>query len=122
MGRWIGLATLLCGSSAFGEPADVASTDAPGVPVANEEPPTQAIGYAALPGGIHVPMAQPLPAGVVELGLVGGFGYRKGLLSKDHTLKRGIGDLAAAYGVTDQLSVSISLDGRVDKHTPTDDG
>lgn len=120
--RFVGLATLLFSATTLAQPADgVAASTTEGVPP--EKPaPTQAIGYAALPGGIHVPQAYTLPAGALQIGLLGGFGYRKGLLSADHTLKRGVGGVAASYGITDLISVGLSLDGRVDMHSPEDDG
>ncbi len=83
------------------------------------------VGYAALPGANHVASAETLPAGMISVALLGGYGYRKDLLAKDETLDRGIGDFAIAFGITDMLAVGLSLDGRYDKHFhlgPADDG
>src|SRR5215468_5979810 len=102
-------------------PADVAAT---GSDDAGPRPP-QRIGYGALPGGLHVASAEGLPAGVAELGLLSGFGYRKGLLGTNHTFDRAIGDLAVAYAPVANLAIALSLDGRYDHHQglgPTDDG
>src|SRR5215475_5667320 len=102
-------------------PADVAAT---GSDDAGPRPP-QRIGYGALPGGLHVASAEGLPAGTVELGLLSGFGYRKGLLGANHTFDRAIGDLAIAYAPVANLAIALSLDGRYDRHQglgPTDDG
>ncbi len=74
------------------------------------------LGYAAMPGGIHVPSAGLLPKGIFSFAAVGGFGWRTKLLGENHRFGRGIGDLGFAYGVHDVLSVALALDGRVDKH------
>jgi len=108
---------------ADGVPADVAAA-ASAADAATARPP-QRVGYAALPGGIHVAAAEALPPGTVELGLLSGFGYRKGLLAKDHTFDRAIGELAIAYAPIANLAIALSLDGRYDKHDiagMTDDG
>jgi hypothetical protein len=67
-----------------------------------------------------------LPQGAVELGLLSGFGYRKGLLGADHTFDRAIGDIAVAYAPLANLAIALSLDGRYDRHQGlgpmTDDG
>ncbi len=106
--------------AAGAQPADVIAT----VPADTEPAPLQTIGYSALPGGLHVPSADTLPGGAVQVGLLGGFGYRKGLLAADHSFSRGVGDFAIAFGATDMLSIGLSLDGRFDKHSGavTDDG
>ncbi|MBC7978279.1 MAG: carboxypeptidase regulatory-like domain-containing protein [Myxococcales bacterium] len=89
-------------------------------------PPPQRVGYAALPGGLHVASAETLPAGTVGIALLSGYGYRKGLLSTDHTFNRAIGTLAVAYAPLPSLSIALSLDGRYDKHASfaamSDDG
>lgn len=92
-------------------PADVA----PDAEDAAPRPP-QRIGYGALPGGIHVAAAESLPVGTVELGLLSGFGYRKGLLAANHTMDRAIGDIAVGYAPVAHLSLALSLDGRYDRH------
>ncbi|HEX3762407.1 MAG TPA: hypothetical protein VHW23_27085, partial [Kofleriaceae bacterium] len=93
-------------------PADVAPADADD---AAPRPP-QHIGYGALPGGIHVATAESLPAGTAELGLLSGFGYRKGLLAANHTMDRAIGDIAVGYAPVANLSIALSFDGRYDRH------
>jgi hypothetical protein len=101
-------------------PADVTAPDSAG------PRPPQRIGYGALPGGIHVAAAETPPAGTVELGLLSGFGYRKGLLSANHSFDRAIGDVAIAYAPLAGLAFALSLDGRYDHHQlgpgATDDG
>ncbi|HET7503386.1 MAG TPA: carboxypeptidase regulatory-like domain-containing protein [Kofleriaceae bacterium] len=101
---------------------DVAAA-APGEPGAAAAPP---VGYGALPGGLHVATAEALPAGVVEVALLSGYGYRKGLLSADHTMKRTLGEVAIGYAPIPHLMLGLSLDGRYDKHAhfndKTDDG
>lgn len=113
------------GGSALAQPADSpADVGDPGPDRAAPRPP-QRIGYGALPGGLHVAAAEALPAGTVELGLLSGFGYRKGLLSASHTFDRAIGDLAVAYAPVAGLAIALSLDGRYDHHAgpgTTDDG
>lgn len=103
-------------------PADVAATGAD----AGTPPPPPRIGYGAMPGGLHVAAAQTLSQGSFELGLLSGFGYRKGLLSSDHSFDRAIGQLAVAYAPLSTLLIGLSFDGRYDKHTGlagmTDDG
>jgi hypothetical protein len=88
--------------------------------------PAQRVGYAALPGGLHVAAAEALPPGTVELALVSGYGYRKGLLAEGHTFNRAIGQLAVGYSPVANLALALSLDGRYDKHdgfgSKTDDG
>ena len=44
--------------------------------------PQQAVGYGAMPGGIHVPDAETLPKGALELITLDGYGYRKGVLAR----------------------------------------
>lgn len=104
-------------------PSDVATTaDGAADPAALP----QRIGYGALPGGMHVASAESLPQGTVELGLLSGFGYRKGLLAAGHTFDRAIGDIAVAYAPVANLAIGLSLDGRYDRHdgfqNMTDDG
>jgi hypothetical protein len=71
--------------------------------------------YGATPGGLHALTAEPLGKGVGEVSTLLGYGYRKGLLGPNERLDRGIGDLAAAFGATPNLTFGISLDGRYDK-------
>jgi hypothetical protein len=90
-----------------------------------EARPPLRIGYGALPGGMHVAAAEGLPQGTVELGLLSGFGYRKGLIATDHAFDRVIGQVAIAYAPMANLALALSFDGRYDKHTgatTTDDG
>ncbi|HEY0252321.1 MAG TPA: carboxypeptidase-like regulatory domain-containing protein, partial [Kofleriaceae bacterium] len=70
-------------------------------------------------GGIHVPDADTLPKGALELITIDGYGYRKGALNPDHTLSRALGSIAIAYGIHELFTVGLSLDGRYDrsKHT-----
>lgn len=87
--------------------------------------PAQAIVYGALPGGIHVATADTLAKGVIQVGMLSGYGHRSGLLGSGHSLNRAIGDVAFAYGITDVVSVGLSLDGRYDRHSglgAADDG
>lgn len=79
-------------------------------------PPPQRVGYGALPGGLHIATAESLPARTVELGLISGFGRRGGLLARDHTLDRAIGELAVGYSPVANLAIALSFDGRYDKH------
>jgi hypothetical protein len=118
--RW-GIASFLCmllaapAVHAQSVDASVTATDS-----TSAEPeslaPEQAVVYGAMPGGIHVATAETLAKGVAEISTLSGFGRRTGLLGKDHKLDRAIGDIAFAYGVTDIISVGLSLDGRYDKH------
>jgi hypothetical protein len=132
MRRW-GFASVAWTIVVFGAMASAAyADDAPtGVTATTEtEPaatPAQAIGYGALPGGIHVAAAETLPQGVAEVATLAGYGYRPGLLQcpmcAAHTLSRAIGDLAVAYAPAPFIAFSLSLDGRYDRHsggpTPT---
>ena len=97
---------------ASAQPADVTAsttgTEEPGAP--------QAIGYGAMPGGLHAPSAETLPKGAVEVSSLGGFGWRSGLLTSNHRFGRGLGDLAVAFAPTDMITIGLSLDGRYDKH------
>src|SRR5690349_5497386 len=115
MRRW-GLASFLSvlflPLSAFAQEADVA----PGAPADAPEAPKQAIAYGAMPGGLHAQTAETLPKGAMQFSTLSGIGRRTGLLGEDHKFNRAIGDLAFAYGVTDFLSVGLSLDGRYDRH------
>src|SRR5512142_715147 len=76
----------------------------------------QPIAYGAMPGGMHVASAQTLPPGVASVELLSGLGRRGGLLAADHRFNRATGDVAAAFGVIDMLTVDLSLDGYYDKH------
>ena len=115
--RW-GLASFLC--VVLAAPAAFADPDAVTVSASAPEPestaPPQAIVYGAMPGGIHVATAETLPKGAAEVSLLSGFGRRTGLLGSEHKFNRAIGDVAVAYGVTDMISVGLSLDGRYDRH------
>ena len=81
------------------------------------DPPPLVIGYGALPGGIDVATADTLPHGSVVVGGLAGLGRRTDLLGGGDKMLRLSGDLAVAYGITDLLSVALSLDGRYDRHT-----
>jgi hypothetical protein len=113
--RW-GLASsisvLLVSGIAVAQDAEVAT----GAAIPGSAAPPQAIGYGAMPGGLHAPTAEVLPKGVVQVSTLMGFGRRTGLLGPDHSFTRGIGDLAVAFGATDFLSIGLSLDGRWDSH------
>lgn len=123
MRRWWGLATILttvaASSVAAAQPADVSASLPPPV----ESAPPTAIGYAAMPGGLHAPAAVTLPKGAVEVAMLGGFGQRGGLLGTDHKLSRGIGDIAIGFAPHELITIALSLDGRYDRHSPgSDDG
>ena len=117
--RW-GLASFVCvvlaAPAALAEPDEAAAVSASAPAEPESTAPPQAIVYGALPGGIHVATAETLPKGVAEVSLLSGLGRRSGLLGSEHKFNRAIGDVAFAYGVTDMLSVGLSLDGRYDRH------
>jgi hypothetical protein len=69
-----------------------------------------------MPGGLHAPTAETLPKGAVQVSTLTGLGRRTGLLGPDHKFNRAIGDIAFGFGVTDMISIGLSLDGRYDKH------
>jgi hypothetical protein len=69
-----------------------------------------------MPGGLRAPSAETLPAGAFGAAALGGYGFRNTLLSADHKLTRGIGDLALAFAPTDMITLAVSFDGRYDKH------
>lgn len=106
------LAVLLVSWTASAQEAEVTATVAPAESVA----PSQAIAYGALPGGIHAPTAETLPKGAAEVSMLSGLGRRSGLLGPDHKFNRAIGDIAFGFGVTDMVSIALSLDGRYDRH------
>ncbi|HWO18377.1 MAG TPA: carboxypeptidase regulatory-like domain-containing protein [Kofleriaceae bacterium] len=84
-----------------------------------------ALGASALPGGIHAPEAETLPAGTMGFAATGGLGYRSGLVGEGHRMSRGLGALGLAYAPTGGLSLALELDGRYDRHTgvtPDGDG
>ena len=105
-------------SGAFAETpaADVGAITRPATSDDTSAPPSQRIGYGAMPGGLHVATAETLPQGTVEIAALSGFGYRKGLLGGDHTFKRALGELAFAYAPLPELVLGLSFDGRYDKH------
>ncbi len=123
MRRWWGLGTILitvvASSVASAQPADVpASATEP-----DEPAPAAAIGYGAMPGGLHAPAAVTLPKGAVEVAMLGGFGQRGGLLGTGTKLDRGIGNIAIGFAPHELITIALSLDGRYDKHSPgSDDG
>jgi hypothetical protein len=88
-------------------------------PSRDEAPPPQAVGYAAMPGGLHAPSAETLTKGTVEVSTYGGFGQRKSLLGSTSKFTRGLGSLGVAFAPTSLISVGLSFDGYFDKH---DDG
>jgi hypothetical protein len=106
------LSVLLVSLTASAQEAEVAAGVSPDQGVA----PSQAIAYGAMPGGLHAPTAETLPKGAVEVSTLSGLGRRTGLLGPDHKFNRIIGDLAFAFGVTDMISIGLSLDGRYDRH------
>lgn len=126
MRRWDIAATLWFVAGAM--PTQAWAQRAGGVAAAANEspaPPLQRIGYGALPGGLHVATAETLPEGTASVELLTGYGYRKGLLSTNHTLGRAIGEVAIAYAPLANLAIALSLDGRYDKNKgfqKTDDG
>lgn len=81
-----------------------------------ESAPAPVLGQAALPGGLHVPIAAGLPAGSFAFTALGGFGWRSGLLSSDHRFGRGIGNLGIAYAPIESVAFALALDGRYDRH------
>jgi hypothetical protein len=114
MRRW-GLAAFVCvvvAPTAAWAQADVTASS--GEPEAASTP--QEIVYGAMPGGIHAPEAENLPAGIGEVSTLAGFGYRKGLLGPNERFGRALGDIAAAYAPIDILTIGLSLDGRYDRH------
>jgi hypothetical protein len=115
--RW-GLASFLC--VVLVAPAAMAQSGGDLTATTAEEPnpaPQQEIGYGAMPGGLHVPSAEMLAKGTIQLSTLEGFGFRKGLLDPNHKYNRAIADLAVAYAATDTLSIGLSLDGRYDRHS-----
>ncbi|CAN5568244.1 hypothetical protein BH11MYX1_BH11MYX1_40760 [soil metagenome] len=130
MRRW-GLAFVVsscAAGSVLAQPAvspDSVSASVTPVAAAEAEP-QQAIGYGALPGGMHVPDAETLPRGAFQLITLDGYGYRKGALGPSETLGRALGSIAFAYGVHELFSIGLSFDGRYDRHKQpglgTDDG
>src|SRR4051812_21801005 len=102
------LSVLLVSWTASAQEADVTAS----VSIDKGVAPSQAIAYGALPGGLHAPTAETLPKGAIEVATLTGFGRRTGLLGPDHKLNRAIGDLAFGFGVTDIISLGLSLDGR----------
>jgi hypothetical protein len=119
MRRWGNVAipciVLVVSSPALAQPAEDVAATSEGVAA----PPTSSppVGYGAMPGGLHVPSAEILPAGTVEIAARTGYGYRKGLLSADHKLTRAVADLAFAFAPLPYLMVGLSLDGRYDQHS-----
>ena len=127
MRRW-GMTATLWFATVVAMPTQVSAQSAGGVAAAADAAPAvapQRIGYGALPGGLHVAAAETLPAGTAGVELLSGYGYRKGLLSDEHTLGRAIGQVALAYAPIANLAIALSLDGRYDKNKgfqKTDDG
>jgi hypothetical protein len=114
MRRWGALAALymmVLPAAAWAQADVSASADEPAAAA-----PAPNVVYGALPGGVHAASADALPKGVAEVSTLSGFGYRKGLLGTNERFGRLIGDLAAAFGVTENLSIGLSLDGRYDRH------
>ena len=72
--------------------------------------------YHAMPGGVDVATASTLPAGTAVVELSSGVGYRSGLLAEEHRFVRALGEVAAAYGVLDMLTVALSFEGYYDRH------
>lgn len=85
------------------------------------------IGYGALPGGLWAPSAETLPKGAVQVALLGGYGMRNDLIGTNTKLARTSGRLAIGFAPHELVSIALSLDGRMDKHSgdaagTTDDG
>ena len=111
------LAPVLAAPAVNAQPApDAAMTTSADAPDPGSTAPAQAVVYGAMPGGIHVATAETLAKGIAEISTLSGLGRRSGLLGKEHKFNRAIGDIAFAYGVTDLVSVGLSLDGRYDRH------
>ena len=102
----------LVGHRAVAEPIDVSATTATG----DTSIDTQSLGYGALPGGLRAASAETLPAGTFGFGAIGGYGTRRALLSPDHKLDSGIGDLALSYAPINAITLALSFDGRIDRH------
>jgi hypothetical protein len=120
MRRWWGIAPFatMLGLVAVVPVASAQPSDVTAAATAEEDPaPPQAIGYGAMPGGLHAPSAETLPKGAVQVAMLGGYGLRNGLLGSDHTFTRGIGNLAVAFAPHELVTIGLSLDGRYDKHT-----
>jgi hypothetical protein len=99
-------------SVAVAQPADVtAGTGSDSTDTTN-----LVLGYGAMPGGLRAPSADTLPAGVFGVSLIGGYGFRNTLLTADHKMTRGIGDVAFAFAPTDMITLGLAFDGRFDKH------
>jgi hypothetical protein len=114
MRRWGPLAALyvvILPASAWAQADVAASADEPAAAA-----PAENIVYGGMPGGVHAMSAETLPKGVAEVSTLSGFGYRKGLLGTNERFGRLIGDIAAAFGATENLSIGLSLDGRYDRH------
>ncbi len=119
-------------ASALAQPAPPAQPAQPAQDVsvapvaAAEAAPQQAIGYGAMPGGLHVPDADTLPEGAFQLITIDGYGYRKGALGPNESFGRALGSIALAYGIHELFTLGLSFDGRYDHHTNTalgtDDG
>jgi hypothetical protein len=70
-----------------------------------------------MPGGLRAPSADTLPGGVFGVSLLGGYGFRNKLLTGDHKMTRGIGDVGLAFAPIDMLTLGLAFDGRFDKHS-----
>ncbi|MEZ4360932.1 MAG: carboxypeptidase regulatory-like domain-containing protein [Kofleriaceae bacterium] len=75
------------------------------------------LGGGAMPGGQKVATAAVLPAGHVGWTAFAGVGLRDELLAPTHRFVRGLGGLAISYSPLRALSLSLSLDGRYDRHS-----
>jgi hypothetical protein len=118
MRRW-GLAWLICAASTAPRVTWAQATAGEvtaSAPERDTEQGPEDVVYGAMPGGVHALSAEPVGKGVAEVSTLAGYGYRKGLLGTDERLDRAIGDIAAAFGATQNLSFGISLDGRYDRH------
>jgi len=125
MRRWWGLASLLGFVAAFGigprrahadDSVDPAAVKASVEPADSGDAPPQAIGYGALPGGLHVAAAEGLPKGAIQVFMLAGGGKRSGLLGTNHRYGQADGDIAVGYAPIDILTLALSLDGRYDRH------
>ena len=74
------------------------------------------LGNNALPGGEHIADAAVMRTGEFGAAFSGMFGFRDGLLSPGHKMRRGAGSLALSYTPLAWLTLALEFDGRYDKH------
>lgn len=110
------LAVAVAAPLAWAQTAPADAVDSAEPPIVAEGP-SPIIGYGALPGGLWAPSAETLPAGAVQVALLGGYGMRNDLLGADTKFTRTTGRLAIGFAPHELISIALSLDGRFDKHT-----